>query len=347
MDLVNLKQTGTGWEFVTEADLEDFVWANLKQLLGLTPLKRQYFVNGQYCDILALRENQQLVVLELKNVEDRYIVQQLTRYYHALQEEKPFADEVDYQKPIELIAITPNFHRDNFTDRIYNHLAIRFFEFSVLVHGSSYFLELKDLDNQRLETIEIPYQQHHINEDIPPPPRALINRLAKCEKSSEKEKEAVFKIRRKILSFDKRMQENVNGNVIEYGKGKNNKCAEFYFCNPGSPYYGKPNLFLRLPDPEPWHKQTTMRMYILASEDWNKFTGMINYPRAFMSGKIKRSELYNYPVFIDSIKRHKRSYPSEDRANICYQSYEKLIKSKTNSLDLLVDIALETWLKRL
>lgn len=43
MDLVNLKPTGTGWEFVTEADLEDFVWANLNQLFGLTPLKYYSF----------------------------------------------------------------------------------------------------------------------------------------------------------------------------------------------------------------------------------------------------------------------------------------------------------------
>ncbi|MBW4675618.1 MAG: hypothetical protein KME52_16810 [Desmonostoc geniculatum HA4340-LM1] len=47
MDFVNLRKTGNSWEFATEADLEDFVWANLKQLLGLTPLKRQYYVNGQ------------------------------------------------------------------------------------------------------------------------------------------------------------------------------------------------------------------------------------------------------------------------------------------------------------
>ncbi|WP_375492887.1 endonuclease NucS domain-containing protein [uncultured Nostoc sp.] len=78
MDFVNLIKTGNGWKFATEADLEDFVWANLKELFGFIPLKRQYYINGQICDILALRENKQLVVLELKNAEDRYI-QQLTR----------------------------------------------------------------------------------------------------------------------------------------------------------------------------------------------------------------------------------------------------------------------------
>lgn len=56
---VNLRKTGAGWEFEDEATLEDFVWANLKQILGLTPLKRQYYVKGQVCDILALSENTQ------------------------------------------------------------------------------------------------------------------------------------------------------------------------------------------------------------------------------------------------------------------------------------------------
>ena len=127
MDFVNLIKTGNSWKFATEADLEDFVWANLKELFGLIPLKRQYYVKGQICDILALRENKQLVVLELKNAEDRYIVQQLTRYYDALQEVKPLEDEIDYQQPISLIAIKPNFHRDNFIDKKYHHLSIDFF----------------------------------------------------------------------------------------------------------------------------------------------------------------------------------------------------------------------------
>ncbi len=84
LNFATLRKTGQGWEFEGEQALEDFTWANLKQLLKLTPLKRQYVVKGQICDILAVDENKRLVVLELKNSEDRYIVQQLTRYYDAL-----------------------------------------------------------------------------------------------------------------------------------------------------------------------------------------------------------------------------------------------------------------------
>lgn len=54
---VNLRQTGQRWEFENEAALEDFAWVNLERILGLTPLKRQYSVRGQICDILAVDKN--------------------------------------------------------------------------------------------------------------------------------------------------------------------------------------------------------------------------------------------------------------------------------------------------
>ena len=76
-----LRKTGSGWEFANEEALEDFVEVHLQSLLGLTVIKRQFTVNEQRCDIIAVDENKRLVVLELKNGEDRYVVQQLTRYY--------------------------------------------------------------------------------------------------------------------------------------------------------------------------------------------------------------------------------------------------------------------------
>ena len=66
-NFVRLRKSGSRWEFESETDLEDFVWANLQQLLSLIPLKRQYRVNGQICDIVAVDENKQLVVIELHN----------------------------------------------------------------------------------------------------------------------------------------------------------------------------------------------------------------------------------------------------------------------------------------
>ena len=66
--MFNLQRAGNGWAFQTETELEEFVWLNLTKLFGFLPLKRQGFVSGQFCDILALAENNQLVVIELKSV---------------------------------------------------------------------------------------------------------------------------------------------------------------------------------------------------------------------------------------------------------------------------------------
>jgi RecB family endonuclease NucS len=84
VNFVNLRQTGSGWEFESEAALEDFLEENLPDLFGLHPLKRQHYVNEQFGDIVAVGDNKNLVILELKNTEDRYVVQQLTRYYDGL-----------------------------------------------------------------------------------------------------------------------------------------------------------------------------------------------------------------------------------------------------------------------
>ncbi|WP_199249953.1 hypothetical protein [[Phormidium] sp. ETS-05] len=230
---VNLQKTGLGWEFETEAALEDFVWANLPRLFNLTPLQRQQEVKGQFCDILGLGENHHLAVLELKNAEDRYIVQQITRYYDAVREEKPFAESVDYNLPIRLIAITPSFHRDNFTDRKYCHLDIDFLQFEVIADGEKFYLQLRDVESDRVWQIEIPHEERVSDDDIPPVPKRLQKILSQFEPGQQ---ENILKFRHKILTFDKRMEEfPINGN-ISYGsrKGKTVKfCAELYTNSQG------------------------------------------------------------------------------------------------------------------
>lgn len=94
-----LRKSGEGWDFQNEAALESFAWKNLPGLFGLKPLKRQYRVRGEVCDILAIDSGKRLAILELKNAEDRYIVQQLTRYYDNLLEERPLSSQIDYTQP--------------------------------------------------------------------------------------------------------------------------------------------------------------------------------------------------------------------------------------------------------
>ncbi|MBE9184318.1 DUF91 domain-containing protein [Microcoleus sp. LEGE 07076] len=237
-----LRKTGTGWEFVSEEAVEDFVEVHLQSLLGLTVIKRQFTVNEQRCDIIAVDENKQLVVVELKNAEDRYIVQQLTRYYDALLEHKPFADRVDYAQPVRLIAITPKFHRDNLTDRKYHGLFFQFLQFAIVPDGEKLSLQLKDVDTEHIARVEIADRQTERTDNIPSPPKAFIKLLSQCELS---EQEDILKIRHKILSFDGRMEEITASGSIKFGNG-NSKTSKFCaeLCSDSK---GNLILFLWLP----------------------------------------------------------------------------------------------------
>jgi RecB family endonuclease NucS len=133
-------------------------------------LKRQYFVRGEVCDILAVDDNRQLVVLELKNLEDRYIVQQLTRYYDALLEIKPFQAEVDYGEPIRLVAVAPSFHRHNEIDRKYHKLIFDFLKIIILKESDRFYLHLQNIDTEQVFKREILYREIDFsifNEDLP------------------------------------------------------------------------------------------------------------------------------------------------------------------------------------
>ena len=223
---VTLRKTGSCWEFESEEALEDFLFSHLDQILGWTVIQRQYIVNNQRCDLLATDKTGRLVVIELKNVEDRGIVQQLTRYYHALLEDKPFGDRIDYDKPVNLVAIAPSFHRDNLTDRQYHHLKFEFFQFSIVQEDNKFYLILKDIDTEITSQIQIFYEDAR-ESHLPSPPQKLLKFIADFEPN---QKETVLRIREKILSFDSSIQEVASAGSIKYGNGsaKNSKyCAEF------------------------------------------------------------------------------------------------------------------------
>ncbi|WP_411858929.1 endonuclease NucS domain-containing protein [Scytonema millei] len=193
-----LRRTGEGWEFSSEAAVEDFVWDNLQELLGLTPLGKQYLVRGEVCDILAVDEKKQLTILELKNTEDRYVVQQLTRYYDNILLEKPFIEQVDYSLPIHLIAAAPSFHRHNHIDRKYNLLKIDFLQINVVEISQNFYLNLQDLDTSQTWSLQIPYQKLDVaslSENVSQPPQLLLDWLGSC---TLEEQQAILKLRQKV-----------------------------------------------------------------------------------------------------------------------------------------------------
>jgi RecB family endonuclease NucS len=346
LDLVSLRKSGNGWEFSSEAALEDFVWTNLTQLFGLTPLKRQYSVDGQYCDILALGESQQLVVLELKNVEDRYVVQQLTRYCHALSEEKAFSEQIDYEKPVRLIAVTPSFHRDNLIDRKYHHLSIEFCKFAVLADSEKFYLQLKEAESEKVTKLEIPFQEKETKDDIPNPPRAFLKLLLNC---NELEKQEILRIRSKILSFDPRMEETPSTGIIKYGKGEN-LCAELRFDSKTN----QPVLFLWVPliSRKPscsrariWTDWTTVSHICCVKEGLGKVKTLEEWKialnvdrdsdvyRKYGRGRIKNSLV---AVEIEQYKIDLRNYRND---LVTIDKYE--------NLEVLIHSCLEHWQKKL
>jgi Endonuclease NucS len=153
-----IKKKDGSFQFKSETELENFVYIHLDKLLNLSPMARQYRIGTEICDVLATDDRQRLTIIELKNAEDRYIVQQLTRYYHGLIERKPRLDGIDYRKPVKLIAIAPSFHTHNFVDKVYNKLEFDFFTFKLTVDRSTgdIFFALTNVDTKEQYTVPIP-----------------------------------------------------------------------------------------------------------------------------------------------------------------------------------------------
>lgn len=105
--------------FQSENDLEAYIELNFNKIFpDLILVKRQYSIKMQPCDLLCCSKlTKQPVIIELKNEEDRGLVPQLIRYRKAILTAKPFAEQIDYSLPVKLIAITPKFHEDNYTDK--------------------------------------------------------------------------------------------------------------------------------------------------------------------------------------------------------------------------------------
>jgi Endonuclease NucS len=247
-----LRKSDKGWMFAEERFLEDFIWDNLESSLDLIPLKRQFAIKGEYCDILAKTKNNQLVVLELKNCEDRYVIHQLTRYYHSLALEKPFKDAIDYNLPIKLIAIAPDFHKHNFVDRHYNKLEFEFIRFSVLEKSEKFYLRFHLSDRQEINITEpIPFIESDSTAtnskseiQVAPPPKILVNFLDKLPLIKKRE---TLRLREKMLASSHRIKEIKVSNGILYGRGKTKPCCHLRFRRMTDHNFLKCYLWLPIP----------------------------------------------------------------------------------------------------
>lgn len=334
-----------GWQFASEADLEDFVWNNLEKLFGLRPLKRQYIVLNDCCDILALSDSGQLVIIELKNVEDRYVVQQLTRYYHSLSIQKPMADVIKYDQPIRLIAIKPDFHRHNYIDQVYNKLAVEFWQFEIIQNGKQLTFHVKNQEKSSISSAIIPYLQEYILDEIAVQPTSRI--LPRIPRIFEKllderhssDKDLVLRIREKILDFDERMAEVSTKVITRYGYPQKNgsipatkMCAEFYSRPVNNKLYEiKFSLWLPIPN----------QRYISQNIYQKKTVKICMWAFNHENSKLLLNVLRNP----DS-----KSYRPNDSYSL--NQYSKIYKLMTGkeltdkSLEGLIEIALADWQER-
>ncbi|MCC5669208.1 endonuclease NucS [Nostoc sp. CHAB 5784] len=335
-----LRKTSEGWEFASEAALEDFIWNNLQQLLGFTPLERQYAAKGEFCDILALNESKQLVILELKNAEDRYVIQQLTRYYDNLLDEQPFTQQIDYGQPVKLIAAAPSFHRHNLIDCKYNLLKIDLLQIQVLKDNQKFQLCLQDINTNQTWSIPIPYEElsfSSTSQNTPEIPQLLLDWLGAC--SAEKQ-QAILKLREKILTFDERIKEEIEGrNTIRYGKGKSKPVAEICYQRTSH----KPIVFLWLSTPTScWFGQKEVIGRLRLWIDGETVTDIGHVPEGF--GRMRLQ------IEWDAMPREKR--PKNMFHSGSYKSFTPVpipqgYNNVSNTLESLADLALTKWLARI
>jgi len=270
-----LKKSADGWVFAEEYLLEDFIWKHLKSTLNLIPLKRQLHINGEYCDILAKTNNNQLVVLELKNCEDRYIIHQLTRYYHNLVIHQPLKEEVDYSLPIRLVAIAPSFHKHNLIDQQYSNLNFELIRFQIIEKNNKFCLWFTMPDHQKIQVKQAIDFSLTSSPDQPisisPPPKFLLNYL---DKMNDQTKRKVLEIRDKILTKYSIIKEvKVNYSLV-YQCSKDKPCTQIMLVKGNEIYSGEIRFFLFLPLPKNYFRRNSKtnigRVLVLTDKQFNK-----------------------------------------------------------------------------
>ncbi|MBD2139309.1 hypothetical protein H6F32_17435 [Anabaena sp. FACHB-1237] len=211
----------------------------------IIPLERQFMIAEEYTVILAKTKNSQLVVLEITETEDPDIINQLTHYYHYLKIEQPFQDQINYNLPIRLIAIAPNFHKHNFIDRLYNILQFELIRFAIINDSeniNNFHLHLY-LENNHQITINktIPLVNQELEEkaeiaklsnlqlfklkgQVNSPRKVLVNFL---DKLSPVTKIEILKLREQMLTSNQRVKEIKDGRSIFYGLSKTKPCCQF------------------------------------------------------------------------------------------------------------------------
>lgn len=322
-----LIQANGQWCFVNESELENFVWENLQTALGLTPIKRQFSLGGQFIDILAVDEEQNLAIIELKNTEDRHIIQQLTRYFDLISSSNESLLEFPKLERIRLIGILPNIHPFNELDCKYHKLKFELLEFSISLENSTFYWHLQALNRK----VPIPAWTRKEDLVIEPPSQSLIKLINKnCQENNIAN---LLHIRELLLSSDSRMKEIQERGVLMYGNTKSKICAELHIkSRRGSGGL----LLLKLPDDTCFSKDR-LRLFIVF-EDGENFTNI------YWVGTMNFSGGLSFEQMVQWLGRIAESGNAE--AQVAYSRYQEVLAAG-KTLKSLIQVAITYWQERL
>lgn len=225
---------GESVEFETERHLEWFFWYTVLPKIGLKPLKSQYTCREGICDILAKGNQNQLVIIELKNVEDSHVIEQITAYFDALIEEKPFSEQIDYTKPIDLYTVCPTYRNRTVTTLKHHKLKFTLLSYAVKSSNQGFIFTLYEwLTKTEIAKIDIPIAAEIApTPNLPDPPKAFVNLLGSC---SECEKIWAIEIRGQIYQFAQslnyRIYEKPDSKWVRFERNKQNPIAEIGWEN--------------------------------------------------------------------------------------------------------------------
>ncbi len=347
-------------EFETERHLEWFFWQEVLTEIGLNPLKSQYSCREGICDILARGTENQLVIIELKNTQDSHVIEQITAYFDALKQEQPFAEQVDYSKPIELYTVCPNYRDRIELNLKYHKLDFTLLSYKVKSYNDGFIFTLYQwLTKTEVAKIEIP-----LATAIPPvfnlpdPPKSFINLLGKC---SESEKQWVIQIRDQIYQFSQnfnyKISEQPDGQWTRFERTKQYPIAEvgwdnkrntlaIYLWLPFTTINGRCNMGGIRGDN--YKKTAMMRLWLV--DDMVKYIGYIENGRKSWS-VVTNDELQN-GIFSKPTKFKKWTggYGLYWKGlAMPTQSYLEIMKisEESYSLNTFAELALEHSLQRL
>ncbi len=221
-------------EFENERQLEWFFWHTVLVKIGLTPLKNQYSCKEGICDILAKGTDNELIVIELKVTPDSHVIEQITAYFDALNEEKPFAEQIDYSKPIKLYTVCPSYGDRTKLVLKYHKLDVTLFSYTVKSYNQRLIFTLHQWQtNTEVVLIEISSATAITPEfNLPEAPKSFIDLTGKC---SEDEKQWVMQVRDQIYQFaqkhNHKIHEKPAGSWIRFERNKQNPIAEVGWDN--------------------------------------------------------------------------------------------------------------------